>query len=56
MLILLFKIGLQLFRNANESAVERRLMVEWYTYVDIAVVCLFITAIALWFRVFIRTK
>jgi len=54
--VLLFKIGLQLFRNAKESAVERKVAIEWFTYIDITVICLCVAALALWFKVFIATK
>lgn len=55
-LLLLGKIALQLFRGAKESAAERKVAIEWYTYIDITVICLCVTALALWFKVFIATK
>lgn len=56
MFTLLLKIIFTLISKIKQFFVERTFVIEWYTYIDITVVCLCMTSIVLWFQVFIETR
>jgi hypothetical protein len=53
---LLLKIIFSLIMKVKQFFIERTFVIEWYTYIDITVVCLCMSSIVLWFKVFIRTR
>lgn len=53
---MLLKIIFSLISKLKQFFIERTFAIEWYTYIDITVVCLCMTSIVLWFRVFIETR
>jgi len=55
-LTLLLKNIYEVVSKIKQSFVQKSLDIEWYTYVDLAVVGLCITSIVYWFKLFITTK
>lgn len=55
-LTLVVKIVLTILEKIKQFFIERTLEIEWFTYIDITVVCLCMASIFYWFQLFILTK